>query len=48
MKLYDLTEELEELLDKALANLDPDQFDTFIDRVEQIVVDYQDKSDERR
>ena len=47
MSLYELTGELIELMDKALNELDPKEFDTFIDHVEMIVVDYQDKSDER-
>lgn len=47
MTLYELTGELIELMDKALNELDPKQFDMFIDQIDMIVSDYQDKSDER-
>ena len=47
MKKYELVEELEELMDKALNELDYTQFCLFIDQVEQIIVYYQGKNDDR-
>ena len=47
MKIYELVEELEELMEKALYELNPERFDAFIDMVEQIIVYYQDKNDDR-
>lgn len=46
MTIYELECELEELMDKALNELTPEQFNVFLDRVDQMTVYYQDKSEE--
>lgn len=40
MNRIDYQEKVSEILDEALNNLDTDEFDTFIDRVKEMIEDY--------
>lgn len=42
MSIYDFDAEFVELMDKAVNELSPRDFKTFLDHIDEIIVDYQD------
>lgn len=45
MTLYEFDTEFEELMDKALNELSPKQFEKFLDDISMIISDYEDEED---
>ena len=43
MSVYEFDSEFEELMDKALNELSPRDFKTFLDHIDQIIANYQDE-----
>ena len=43
MNIYEFDSEFEELMDKAVNHLSKGDFETFIDHINMIIVDYQDE-----